>query len=43
MKRRTRWQAAMVEVDAARRALREEVEALKRAALDSRAPFHGNN
>jgi len=37
-----RWQLALGEVDAARRALRAEVEALKRALHDSGAGFDGD-
>jgi hypothetical protein len=37
-----RWQAALEEVEAARRALRAEVEALKRAVHDSRAGLGGD-
>jgi UPF0716 family protein affecting phage T7 exclusion len=32
-----RWQAALDEVDAARRAMRREVDALRRAVVDARA------
>ena len=38
-----RWQAALQEVDLARRALREEVEALKRAVHDARSGFDRSN
>jgi hypothetical protein len=37
-----RWQAALEEVEAARRALRAEVEALKRAVHDSRTGSDGH-